>query len=82
MQHPGVSSRITQHQAALILKFMGVYQELCPSGDDEVTVQAFADRIRWTEADVAKVAEWCRDLDLIDTDAGMGDQITIIEGRY
>lgn len=60
---------------------MVVYQGLCPSGDDEVTVETFADRIRWTEADVAEVAQWCRDLDLIDTDAGMGDQITIIEGR-
>ena len=82
MQHPSSPTRLTQHQAAMIAKFMVVYRELCPTGDDEVAVPTFAHRIRWTEADVAKVAEWCRDLDLIDTDAGMGDQITIIEGRY
>lgn len=55
MQHPSSPTRLTQHQAAMIAKFMVVYRELCPTGDDEVTVTTFAHRIRWTEADVAKV---------------------------
>ena len=42
----------------------------------------FAERLVWPLGSVLTVAEWCRDRELIDTDAGMGDPIRIIEGRY
>lgn len=68
--------------STMIARFMAVYRELCPSVDDEVPVEVFAERLGWPLGSVLTVAEWCRDRDLIDTDAGMGYPIRIIEGRY
>lgn len=65
-----------------VARFMAVYDELCPTVDDEVPVEVFAERLVWPLGSVLTVAEWCRDRELIDTDAGMGDPIRIIEGRY
>ena len=45
-------------------------------------VEIFAERLGWPLSSVLTVAEWCRDRYLIDTDAGMGEPIRIIEGRY
>lgn len=82
MRPPGMPNPFSQPPLSLITRCMAVHRELGASGDDELTVQSFAQRIGWTEADVVNVAEWCRDLELIDTDAGMGDQIATIEGHY
>lgn len=73
---------VTPMPSTAIARFMAVYNELCPTVDDEVPVEVFAEHLRWPLASVLTVAEWCRDRDLIDTDAGMGDTIRIIEGRY
>lgn len=62
--------------------FMAVYEELCPTVDDEVPVEVFAERWAWPLAAVLRVAEWCRDRYLIDTGTGMGEPIQMIEGRY
>lgn len=73
---------VTPMPSATIARFMAVYDELCPTVDDEVPVEAFAERLGWPLSSVLTVAEWCRDRYLIDTDAGMGEPIQIIEGRY
>ena len=73
---------VTPMLSTTIARFMAVYDELCPTVDDEVPVGVFAEHLRWPLSSVLTVAEWCRDRDLIDTDAGMGDPIRIIEGRY
>lgn len=73
---------VTPMPSITVARFMAVYDELCPTVDDEVPVEVFAERLVWPLGSVLAVAEWCRDRDLIDTDAGMGDPIRIIEGRY
>ena len=73
---------VTPMPSATIARFMAVYDELCPTVDDEVRVEVFAERLDWPLSSVLTVAEWCRDRYLIDTDAGMGEPIRIIEGRY
>lgn len=73
---------ITPMLSTTIARFMAVNRELCPTVDDEVPVEVFAECLAWPLGSVLTVAEWCRDRDLIDTDAGMGDPIRIIEGRY
>lgn len=73
---------VTPMLSTTIARFMAVYSELCPTVDDEVPVEVFAERLGWPVGSVLTVAEWCRDRYLIDTDAGMGDPIRVIEGRY
>jgi hypothetical protein len=73
---------VTPMPSTTVARFMAVYDELCPTVDDEVPVEVFAKRLIWPLGSVLTVAEWCRDRDLIDTDGGMGDPIRIIEGRY
>jgi hypothetical protein len=63
-------------------RFMRTYNELCPTVEDEVPVEVFAERLGWPLESVLVVAEWCRDRKLIDTDAGLGDPIRVIEGRH
>lgn len=72
---------VTPMPSTTVARFMAVYDELCPTVDDEVPVEVFAERLVWPLGSVLTVAEWCRDRELIDTDAGMGDPIRIIEGR-
>lgn len=62
--------------------FMRVYRELCPTVDDEVPIEDFAARLRWSIERTRTVAEWLDEREMIDTDAGMGPPITTIEGRY
>lgn len=73
---------VTPMLSTTIARFMTVYSELCPTVDDEVLVEVFAERLGWSLDSVLTVAEWCRDRYLIDTDAGMGEPIRVIEGRY
>jgi len=73
---------VTPMLSTTISRFMKVYKQLCPTAEDEVPVEVFAERLGWPLDTVRTVAEWCRDRDLIDTDAGLGDRIQIIEGRY
>ena len=73
---------VTPMPAAMIARFMAIYDELCSTVDDEVRVEVFAERLGWPLSSVLTVAEWCRDRCLIDTDAGMGEPIRIIEGRH
>lgn len=73
---------VTPMLSTTVARFMTVYDELCPTVDDEVPIEVFAERLVWPLGSVLTVAEWCRDRDLIDTDAGMGDPIRIFEGRY
>ena len=73
---------VTPMPSATIARFMAIYNELCPTVDDEVPVEVFAERLGWPLSSVLTVAEWCRDRYLIDTDVGMGEPIQIIEGRY
>ena len=61
---------------------MKVYDELCPTGDDEVSVDEFAARIGWQVERVVEIAWWCFERRLIDCDAEMGGTITTIEGVY
>lgn len=72
---------VTPMPTPTINRFMAAYKELCPTIDDEVRVEIFADRLGWPLDSVLAVAEWCRDRNLIVTDAGMGDVIRVIEGR-
>lgn len=60
---------VTPMPSATIARFMAVYDELCPTVDDEVPVEVFAERLGWPLSSVLTVAEWCRDRYLIDTDA-------------
>jgi hypothetical protein len=76
-----VPGGVTPMLSTPIARFMVVYNELCPTVDDEVPVEVIAEHLRWPLGSVLTVAEWCRDRDLVDTDAGMGDPIRIIEGR-
>ena len=82
MNTMNVPAAVTPMLSTTIAQFMAVYDELFPTLHDEVPVEVFADRLRWPLPSVLRVAEWCRDRNLIDTDAGMGDPIRIIEGRY
>lgn len=68
--------------SAAVHRFMTLYRELCPTGEDEAPIELFAQGLGWPLESVERVAEWCRDRYLIDTDAGMGDRIRMIEGRY
>lgn len=82
MDNMKMPTGVTPMPSTTIARFMAVYHALCPTVDDEVPVEVFAEHLRWPLTAVLTVAEWCRDRDLIDTDAGMGDPIRIIEGRY
>ena len=74
---------LTPMPSTTIARFMAVYVELCPTVDDEeVPVEVFAERLGWPLASVLTVADWCCYRDLIDTDAGVGEPIRIIEGRF
>lgn len=61
--------------------FMAVYQRLCPTHADEVRVTEFARRLHWTVEKTKLVVSWLAERALIETDAGLGDEITMIEGR-
>ena len=66
---------ITPMPTTTIARFMAAYNELCPTVDDDVPVEVFAEHLSCPVASVLTVAEWCRDRDLIDTDAGMGGRV-------
>lgn len=78
----GEAGRVNPVPSATIARFMAVYDELCPTVDDKVRVEVFAERLGRPLSSVLTVAEWCRDRYLIDTYAGMREPIQIIEGRY
>jgi len=46
-----------------------------------VTVTEFARRLRRTVDKTRRVASWLAQRMMIETDAGLGDEITMIEGR-
>jgi hypothetical protein len=54
---------------------------LCPTHADEVPVTEFARQLRWSVEKTRLVAGWLADRAMIETDAGLGDEITMIEGR-
>ena len=47
MDNMRMPAGVSPMPSTTIARFMAVYDELCPTGDDEVTVEAFADRIGW-----------------------------------
>jgi len=61
--------------------FMALYHQLCPTHADETSVTEFARRLCWSEHKTKLVAAWLADRSMIETDAGLGDEITMIEGR-
>jgi hypothetical protein len=61
--------------------FIALYRRLCPTHADEVPVTEFARQLRWSVEETRLVAGLLADRAMIETDAGLGDEITIIEGR-
>jgi len=61
--------------------FIALYRRLCPTHADEVPVTEFARQLRWSVEKTRLVAGWLADRAMIETDAGLGDEITMIEGR-
>jgi hypothetical protein len=72
---------ITPIGADTVDRFMRLYRELCRTVNDEASVEVFAERLGWSVEYTRVVATWLRDRALIETDAGMGDEIAVIEGR-
>lgn len=58
---------VTPMSSVTIGRFMAIYNELCPTGDDEAPVEVFVDRLCWPLDQVLAVAEWCRDRSLCGT---------------
>jgi hypothetical protein len=67
--------------SAEIDTFMRLYRQLCPTANDEVTVEEFARQLGWPVERTRRVALWLDERRLIETDRGLGTEITIIEGR-
>jgi len=65
----------------LIDEFLNVYRRLCPTVNDDVSIQTFAQHLGWSIDETRKVALWLDERRLIDTDRGMGGEITMIDGR-
>lgn len=61
--------------------FMALYRQLCPTYADEVPVTEFARQLHWGVDKTRQIAAWLVERVMIETDAGLGDEITIIEGR-
>lgn len=70
---------ITPQDSASVARFMREYRRLGPDG--EAPVQEFARRLRWAVARTRHLAEWLDERDMIDTDRGLGTEVTVIEGR-
>jgi hypothetical protein len=64
-----------------VAAFMALYYVLCPTHAHEVPVIEFARRLGWTDAKTCHVAAWLAERGMIETDAGLGEEIRIIEGR-
>lgn len=67
--------------AASVDAFMRLYRKLCPTANDEVSLAEFARQFRRPVDSTRALARWLDDRGLIETNAGMGDEITVIEGR-
>jgi hypothetical protein len=61
--------------------FMRLYRQLCPTVNDEVSIDEFARQLGWTIEKTHALALWLDERRLIETDRGLGDGITVIEGR-
>lgn len=64
-----------------VVTFLGLYRRVCPTVNDEVSVEEFADMVGWTVEKTETVALWLDERGLIETDRGMGQAIKVIEGR-
>ena len=61
--------------------FMALYRQMCPTHADEVSVTEFARQLGWTLENTTQLAAWLAERGMIETDAGLGGEITMIEGR-
>ena len=61
--------------------FMSLYHRLCPTVNDEVSIHEFARQLGWPIQKTHAMALWLDERRLIETDRGLGDGITTIEGR-
>lgn len=61
-------------------EFMAAYRHFCRHYDDEVRVERVAARLDWSVERVRTVAWWAYDHRLIDIDAGMGEEMTMLVG--
>ena len=61
-------------------EFMAAYRRFCPHFDDEVSVKRVAARLGWSVERVRTVAWWAYDHRLIDIEAGMGEEMTMLVG--
>ena len=48
---------VTPMPSTMVARFMAGYRELCPTVDDEVPVEVFAERLVWPLGSVLTVAE-------------------------
>ncbi|MBV9484807.1 MAG: hypothetical protein JO246_01995 [Frankiaceae bacterium] len=76
-----MSQDLRPASGAEVHTFMALYRSVCPTYAEEVSVTEFARRLRWSVDKTRMVASWLADRALIETDAGLGDEITMIEGR-
>lgn len=61
--------------------FMSLYRRRCPHVDDMITIEDFADAIGWPVERVNTVGWFLQERGLIETDAGLGGRISVLEGR-
>lgn len=61
--------------------FMLLYRRLCPTVYDEVTLEEFSRQLGWSHEQTLRVAMWLDERELIETDRGFGEEITLIEGN-
>ena len=61
--------------------FMRHYRQVCPTVNDEVSIDEFARQLGWSIRKTHAMALWLDERRLIETDRGLGDGITTIEGR-
>jgi hypothetical protein len=64
-----------------IAAFMRLYQRLCPTVNDEVSIEEFAKLLGWPVEVTRTVALALDERGLIETDRGLGTEVAVIEGR-
>jgi hypothetical protein len=69
----------TRH--AQVDAFMRLYQQRCPTVNDEVSVEDFGKLLGWPVEVTRAVALDLDERGLIETDRGLGTEVAVIEGR-
>ena len=55
-----------------VARVMDVMRQLCPERDDDTTVRALADQLRWPLDSTCQTAQWMFERRLLDAEVGLG----------